>query len=246
MARAAAARAAPARTAPARPHPARRRPVAPARRPVAPARKPARRASGHGKVKAAVRPGGARILDALLHGRSWIALVGVLLAGIVFFNVDLLQMNREITQVAERAAQVKRENARLRLDVARLASSERIQETAAGLGLVLPAPGQVRYLESHPRLDATQRRQAHDGAQPHLRGARPGHHPARPGSAHDRPLPDGRPGRHDDRPDRRRSHHDAADYRHAADHRHHDPAGHSDGDGSGGMRPPGAGAARQG
>jgi cell division protein FtsL len=95
-----------------------------------------------------------RVLDALLTGRAWIGLIGLLLAGIVFFNVDLLQMNREITQMADKAAQVKRENDRLRHDYARLASSERIQEAAATLGLVLPAPGEVRYLESKPKLDA--------------------------------------------------------------------------------------------
>jgi cell division protein FtsL len=139
-------RAATARAAPARTHPGRRRP--------APARKPARRASGHSKIKTAARPHGARILDALLTGRACIAVVGVLLAGIVFFNVDLLQMNREITQMADRASQLKRENARLRIDLARLGSSERIQETALGLGLVYPAPGEVRYLKSHPPVDA--------------------------------------------------------------------------------------------
>ena len=54
----------------------------------------------------------------------------MLLVGIVFFNVDLLQMNRDITSMADRAGQLKRENERLRIDLARLASSERIQETA--------------------------------------------------------------------------------------------------------------------
>jgi cell division protein FtsL len=142
MARAAAA----ARSAPARPHPAPRRAPAPARR-------PARRPSGPQRTRAAI-PRGARVLDALLTGRAWIGLVGVLLAGIVFFNVDLLQMNRDITQMADKAAQVKRENDRLRHDYARLASSERIQEAAATLGLVLPAPAEVRYLESKPKLDA--------------------------------------------------------------------------------------------
>jgi cell division protein FtsL len=142
MARAAAA----ARSAPARPHPAPRRAPSPARRPP-------RRPSGPQRTRA-VAPRGARVLDALLTGRAWIALVGVLLAGIVFFNVDLLQMNREITRTADRAAQVKRENDRLRHDYARLASSERIQEAAAALGLVYPAAGEVRYLESKPRLDA--------------------------------------------------------------------------------------------
>jgi cell division protein FtsL len=101
-----------------------------------------------------VRARTARVLDALLSGRGWIALIGVLLAGIVFFNVDLLRMNRDIARDAERAATLKRENARLRLDVARLASSEQIQEAAARLGLVLPAPGEVRYLTARPTVDA--------------------------------------------------------------------------------------------
>ena len=51
---------------------------------------------------------------------------------------------------------LKRENARLLLDEARLASSERIQESAAQLGLVLPAPGEVRYLKARPTRDAGQ------------------------------------------------------------------------------------------
>jgi cell division protein FtsL len=160
MARAAAATAAPARQ-PAR-QPARRQPSParqPSRRPAAPTRRPQRRASG-GSTARKRRSGtnrlplGARLLDALLSGRVWIGLVGVLLAGIVFFNVDLMRMNREITHVADRAAQVKRENASLRQDVAQLANSERIQEAAAELGLVLPAPDQVRYLKSNPRVDA--------------------------------------------------------------------------------------------
>jgi cell division protein FtsL len=94
------------------------------------------------------------VLDALLSGRGWIALVFVLLAGIVFFNVDLLQMNRDIARDADRISTLKRENARLLLDEARLASSERIQESAAQLGLVLPAPGEVRYLKARPLRDA--------------------------------------------------------------------------------------------
>ena len=96
------------------------------------------------------------LLDALLSGRGWIALVFVLLAGIVFFNVDLLQMNRDIARNADRISALKRENARLLLDEARLASSERIQEAAAQLGFVLPAPGEVRYLKARPTRDAGQ------------------------------------------------------------------------------------------
>jgi cell division protein FtsL len=155
MARAAAANAAPAR------QPARRQPPPrhPARRPATPARRPQRRVSGPATAPKRARatkrlPLGARLLDALLSGRVWIGLVGVLLAGIVFFNVDLMRMNREITHMADRAADVKRQNASLRQDVAQLANSERIQEAAAELGLVLPQPDQVRYLKSNPRIDA--------------------------------------------------------------------------------------------
>jgi cell division protein FtsL len=102
----------------------------------------------------ALRARTARVLDALLSGRGWIALIGVLLVGIVFFNVDLLQMNRDIARDAEKASALRRENARLHRDVGRLASSERIQEAAAKLGLVLPAPGEVRYLKARPGVDA--------------------------------------------------------------------------------------------
>lgn len=103
----------------------------------------------------AARARTSSLLDVLLSGRGWIALVFVLLAGIVFFNVDLLQMNRDIARNAEKVSALKRENARLLLDEARLASSERIQESAAGLGLVLPAPGEVRYLKARPTRDAS-------------------------------------------------------------------------------------------
>ena len=145
---------APARRAPAprparasaAPAPARRSIPAPGPRPAprpGPRRAPARRGA------ALVRPRGAAVLDALLSGRGWIGLVFVLLAGIVFFNVDLLQMNREIASTAEHAGSIKRENARLRSEGARLGSTERIQAVAAEAGLVMPAPGDVRYLRSH-------------------------------------------------------------------------------------------------
>jgi hypothetical protein len=167
MAAGAAARPAPAtRAGAAQPRPA------PARRPQRRPARPPRRMSG-AAARAAARGGGValpRVFDApfarslrartsgvmgaLLAGRGWIILIGVLLAGIVFFNVDLLRMNREIAANADRIAVIKRHIARDRLDVARLASTQRIQESAAQLGLVQPAPGEVRYLKARPRLDA--------------------------------------------------------------------------------------------
>jgi cell division protein FtsL len=94
------------------------------------------------------------MIDTLLRGRAWIALVAVLLVGIVFFNVDLLELNRDIARTDDKASTLKRQNGNLRLQVARLASSERIQRVAARHGLELPAPGEVRYLKLHPDADA--------------------------------------------------------------------------------------------
>jgi cell division protein FtsL len=151
-----------ARRAPARANPPGRARTAPPRRVSGPRR---RRAATPRSGKLSVRlwrapfsrlarARTADVLDALLYGRAWIGLVGVLLVGIVFFNVDLLQLNRNIAETSQRASQMKRENGQLRLQLARLGSSERIQEAAANRGLVLPAPGEVRYLRSNPAIDS--------------------------------------------------------------------------------------------
>ena len=88
------------------------------------------------------------VLDRVLRGPGYIALVGVLLAGIVFFNVDVLQVNHGIAATGARADALKRQNAVLTRELAKLASTERIQEAAAAQGLVLPPPGDVRYLKA--------------------------------------------------------------------------------------------------
>jgi cell division protein FtsL len=94
------------------------------------------------------------LVDRLLRGRAWVAGIGVLLAGIVFFNVALLELNGGIARTEARVAKLKRANAELRLRVADLGSSERIQEAAAMQGFVLPAPGEVTYLRPSPGEDA--------------------------------------------------------------------------------------------
>src|SRR4051812_31231062 len=129
--------------------PARTRPT---RRPA-----PARRRSG-AVARPATRVAVPRfdfvaILDRLLRGPAYIAVVGILLAGIVFFNVDVLELNHGIARTDTRAGQLKRQNAALTLELAKLGSSERIQRMALEQGLVLPQPGDVRYLRAD-RQDA--------------------------------------------------------------------------------------------
>ena len=116
-----------------------------------PASSPARRRSGavaKPRAKAAARHDLVPAFDRVLRGPAYIALVGVLLAGIVFFNVDLLKMNHGIAKTDIRAAQLKRENAIYTLELAKLGSSERIQRVALERGLVLPQPGDVQYLRA--------------------------------------------------------------------------------------------------
>lgn len=123
--------------------PARTRPVrrpAPARRRSGPAARPA--------TRVVPRFDGVALLDRLLRGPAYIALVGILLAGIVFFNVDVLELNHGIATTDTRASQLKRENAALTLKLAKLGSSERVQRAALDQGLVLPQPGDVRYLRA--------------------------------------------------------------------------------------------------
>jgi cell division protein FtsL len=90
------------------------------------------------------------VLDRLLRGPVYIAAVGILLVGIVFFNVDVLELNHGIARTDARAAELKRENSALTLQLAKLGSSERVQLVALQHGLVLPQPGDVRYLRAQP------------------------------------------------------------------------------------------------
>ena len=130
--------------------------AAPARSAPAPRRRsaPATPAARRLRVAVPAAPSPTALLDGLLRGRGWVLCVGALLAGIVFFNVSLLELNAGIARTSERAAALKRQNASLRSEVAYHGSSERIQETAAARGFVLPSPGDVEYLRVEPALDA--------------------------------------------------------------------------------------------
>jgi hypothetical protein len=124
--------------------PARTRP---ARRPA-----PSRRRSGavpRTATRVVPRFDGVAVLDRLLRGPAYIAVVGILLAGIVFFNVDVLELNRGVAATDLRASQLKRDNAALTLKLAKLGSSERIQHLALDRNMVLPQPGDVRYLRAN-------------------------------------------------------------------------------------------------
>jgi hypothetical protein len=110
-----------------------------------------------------MRPG--TLLDRLLRGRAWVALTAVLLVGIVFLNVNLLEINGSIARMDTHAAELKRENAALRMRIAQLGSSERIQAAAARLGFVPVEPGSVGYLTA-TRANAARAARALEGWRP--------------------------------------------------------------------------------
>ena len=99
----------------------------------------------------AARRASEEVLDRLLRGHGWIVCIGVLLVGIVFLNVRLLELDGRIARDSERVTALRQENGTLRLQSAHLGSSERIQRAAAARGLVWPAPGSMRYVRAGKR-----------------------------------------------------------------------------------------------
>ncbi len=94
-----------------------------------------------------------RFLDRLIRGRSWIAILGIGLIGIVFMQVSMLRMNAGIGQAVERSSVLERQNAALQAGISQLSSGERIQTVAARAGMVAPTGADgVRFLDAR-RLD---------------------------------------------------------------------------------------------
>jgi cell division protein FtsL len=94
-----------------------------------------------------MRIGDARVLDRLVRGRAWIALVAIGLMGIVFMQVSLLKLNAGISRAVTAADTLERQNSTLRDDISNLDSGERIQAVAAKYGMITPAAGDVHYLD---------------------------------------------------------------------------------------------------
>jgi cell division protein FtsL len=124
---------------------ARTAPVAPRRR-SGPVAKPRPVAAPAPKVARVAERSASVLIDQLLRGRTWVVVIGALLAGIVFLNVSVLQLNRGIATTDAKSQVLERTNSTLRERVATLNSAERIQRLAEQRGYVLPQPGDVTYL----------------------------------------------------------------------------------------------------
>lgn len=89
-----------------------------------------------------------RVVDRVLRSRGCILLIGILLGGIVAMQVSLLRLNTGISRAWQTQETKAHENQTLQMQIAELTSSERIRVKAADLGLVDPAAGDNRYLNS--------------------------------------------------------------------------------------------------
>jgi hypothetical protein len=92
-------------------------------------------------------------LDRVVRGRVWIPLLGVLLAGIVAAQVEILKLGANMGRALEQTTTLTTQNEALRGSVAQLSDDQRIERLAANMGLVLPPPGAVGYLAAKPNGD---------------------------------------------------------------------------------------------
>ncbi|MGN6869446.1 MAG: hypothetical protein ACTHMY_13695 [Solirubrobacteraceae bacterium] len=85
-------------------------------------------------------------LDRVVRGRVWIPLLGVLLAGIVAAQVEILKLGASNGRSLEQTTTLTNTNEQLRGSVAALSDDQRIERLGGDMGLVLPPAGAVGYL----------------------------------------------------------------------------------------------------
>ena len=94
-----------------------------------------------------VRPRG-RVKQARARGGIlWIAIGGILLAGVVFVNVAVLQLNLRLDSANAERSKLLAENAALQTEYSTLVSTPRVTAAASKQGLVYKDPSQYGYVD---------------------------------------------------------------------------------------------------
>ena len=91
-----------------------------------------------------------RVVDRLLRSRLWIWALGIALLGVVTKQVSLLKLNSGISRAVETTTTLERQNAALEESITKLTATDRIQTGAEALGMLMPAAGDVGYLQAGP------------------------------------------------------------------------------------------------
>jgi hypothetical protein len=90
------------------------------------------------------------LLDRVVRGRAWIAVLGVMLAGIVAMQIEVLKLGASIGRSLQRGTSLQSRNEQLRASVAQLGDDQRIERLAATMGMVMPAPDGVGFVSVGP------------------------------------------------------------------------------------------------
>jgi cell division protein FtsL len=129
--------------------------------PALPLRRPAPERTARPRRRAAPRTDGALparavgailalpdlpLLDRIVRGRTWIALLGVMLAGIVYTQVEVLKLGHTIGNATMQVSTLQARNEQLRGSVATLSGVQRIEQLAEAQGMVLPPPTGVGFI----------------------------------------------------------------------------------------------------
>ena len=91
-----------------------------------------------------------QLLDRVVRGRAWIPLLGVLLAGIVAMQVEVLKLGAGMGRAIELSTTLQSRNELLRASVASLSDDQRIESRAATMGMVMPGPSAINFLSLRP------------------------------------------------------------------------------------------------
>lgn len=89
------------------------------------------------------------LIERITRGRLWIGLLAVLLGGIVAINVWGLGMSATTSSTEARIDALQQDNGVLGARAAETLSTEEIQKQAAALGLAIPAPDAIHYLDAN-------------------------------------------------------------------------------------------------
>ncbi|HEX6490164.1 MAG TPA: hypothetical protein VF002_02175 [Gaiellaceae bacterium] len=118
---------------------------------VEPARAPRARPAARGKPRAKAAPRRKPKSRGVAGGLAWIAVAGVLLAGIVALNVAVLRLNVTLDRLNNDRAKLRAGNAAIASQLASAAASPLIQSLARKrLGLVPADPATTRYVDIAP------------------------------------------------------------------------------------------------
>jgi cell division protein FtsL len=90
------------------------------------------------------------LLDRLIRGRAWIALLAFALIGIVTMQMLVLELNTRVGHTLARAATLQRENAQLGIEDSAYSAESRVAPLAAAGGMTLAPAGSVHFVAANP------------------------------------------------------------------------------------------------